>query len=395
MKFLPYWGGWEVGTREMHRQFTVGADTFRTGMNPENFPFFSYAPVVGGVPQYALARFFVDRDGNITARNATIWGQIIAGAGSNIDWSYIRNIVVTNAHIVSLDAGKINTGSLSAARLHTGIAYITTSAMIASAVIIDAHIVNLSADKINTGILTGRRIRTAETGTRVEIGDPGHPFFPHELIFYGLHDLAVGHIRGGGERTIFEGSYLFPSGIGAYPPCIWENPFGYRSLEIWETEMRTRGIRPIDNNFRDLGTFSFRWRDIYIGRDFNLGGIFYPAPASRVHGNLIPNTHNTFDLGTSTLKWSRFWGAVSACDLPTANSAIDVFKKIEKPILMKGHFGKRKYFEEDKFPEEMKIENKDKTSSIEVFHTLGVCVQAIRELIFKVEKLENKLKVEK
>ena len=38
---------------------------------------------------------------------------------------------------------------------------------------------------------------------------------------------------------------------------------------------------------------------------------------------------------------------------------------------------------------------KEKKLDIEMTRTLGVCVQAIRELIFKVEKLENKLKVEK
>ncbi len=60
-----------------------------------------------GNQYFDQAPFSVDLDGNLIASNALITGQIIAGTGSEVDWSYIQNIVVENAHIESLDAEKI------------------------------------------------------------------------------------------------------------------------------------------------------------------------------------------------------------------------------------------------------------------------------------------------
>ncbi len=60
-----------------------------------------------GNQYFSQAPFTVDLDGNLVASNALITGQIIAGTGSEVDWSYIQNIVVENAHIESLAAEKI------------------------------------------------------------------------------------------------------------------------------------------------------------------------------------------------------------------------------------------------------------------------------------------------
>ena len=57
---------------------------------------------------------------------------------------------------------------------------------------------------------------------------------------------------------------------------------------------------------------------------------------------------------------------------------------------MKGNYGERHYFEVNKFPDEMRFLNDKGEPDIELTRTLGVCVQAVRELIEKVEKLEKK-----
>ena len=54
----------------------------------------------------------------------------------------IGNLAVTNAKINDLNAGKINAGYISAARLDTAVAYITQAAMIADAVITNLQIAN-------------------------------------------------------------------------------------------------------------------------------------------------------------------------------------------------------------------------------------------------------------
>ena len=106
---------------------------------------------------------------------------------------------------------------------------------------------------------------------------------------------------------------------------------------------------------------------------------------------------NSWDIGTSSSKFRSIYVNNSyTCDLPTINSAINIFKKIKEPVLQPGNYGLRKYFKVKDFPTEMKSKNDKKELDIELTRTLGVCVQAVRELIKKVEileqKVENKLK---
>ena len=106
---------------------------------------------------------------------------------------------------------------------------------------------------------------------------------------------------------------------------------------------------------------------------------------------LTPNVNNGLYLGSSSIKFHTVYRTNEvSCALPTSNSAIDIFKKIQKHKIMKGNYGERHYFEVDKFPDEMRFLNDKGEPDIELTRTLGVCVQAVRELIEKVEKLENK-----
>ena len=98
--------------------------------------------------------------GNVTADLLTT-GELITGTAQ------IKDAIITNAKISTLDAAKINTGYLAAARiaaetitsamLTTG-ELITLSAQIKDAIITNAKISTLDAAKINTGYLAAARI---------------------------------------------------------------------------------------------------------------------------------------------------------------------------------------------------------------------------------------------
>ena len=83
----------------------------------------------------------------------------------------------------------------------------------------------------------------------------------------------------------------------------------------------------------------------------------------------------------------------------TKKSAIDVFKKIKAPKTDKLNYGARHYFKDEDFPDELKTDSKNIDEKgvlttggreIEFIRTIGVLVQAVRELTDKVETLEAK-----
>ena len=97
-------------------------------------------------------------------------------------------------------------------------------------------------------------------------------------------------------------------------------------------------------------------------------------------------------------------GGVLACSpIRVENSALDVIKKVKKPKFFDkskltckyGLKGSKpgKYFTEDDFPEEMKMKypgRADGKSSIEVFRSIAILTQALKELVSKVETFEEK-----
>ncbi len=131
------------------------------------------------------------------------------GSGSEIDWKYLENVVVTNAHIESLDAGKITTGTLSADRIaansitadklfasyieiggaatdtgwqYTGTTKIDGGQIQTGTVTADYVVANISISSptITGGTITGGTIRTG-TGNRVELFRSDDSYFPNEL----------------------------------------------------------------------------------------------------------------------------------------------------------------------------------------------------------------------
>jgi hypothetical protein len=111
-KMFPSIGGWTPSYKELFLEFT-GSDgkKYRTGLKPKEYPFYAGVPVVNGIPDFSQAVFSVDKNGNVKMKNAYIEGTIIAGANSEIDWSYIKNVWVKDAQIESLSANKITAGT--------------------------------------------------------------------------------------------------------------------------------------------------------------------------------------------------------------------------------------------------------------------------------------------
>jgi len=122
-------------------------------------------------------------------------------------------------------------------------------------------------------------------------------------------------------------------------------------------------------------------------------------------GNLadtVPNYTGWWELGVAANKWYAVTALnYNSCPLPSVASGIDSFKKIKEPKSFKGEVGERFYIKDEDVPDEMKSAVMKKDSNghkyisdekvIELNATIGVSVQAIRELITKVETLEGKI----
>jgi hypothetical protein len=149
-----------------------------------------------------------------------------------------------------------------------------------------------------------------------------------------------------------------------------------------------------------------------------------------VQTDLVPTSDSYFYLGLGGAEWAMafinqigsasykstvYCNGLSACPLPTPLSALDTIRRIKAPVDMMGHFGRGRYFAVEDFPDEMKmdtfkiretvetVEEKGKQvkrlkrekiatgkKDIEIIRTVGVLVQAVRELTAKVEALEAK-----
>lgn len=116
---------------------------------------------------------------------------------------------------------------------------------------------------IESPVITGGLIRTSVSGSRIELRDNSASIWPDSIAIINIHGNDIGRIRGGSNYAVVEGAWLFPSGVDSSAPCVWENPFGYRSLEIWETSLRTRDIRSLSGSSHNLGASTNRWAAIY------------------------------------------------------------------------------------------------------------------------------------
>jgi hypothetical protein len=246
----------------------------------------------------------------LVATNAQITGKIIAGTGSSIDWSYIQNVLVqtaqiadlavTNAKIASLDAGKISTGYLSAARLDTTVAYITNSAMIANAVIQTAHIgdlqvtdakiasglsatkittgtldasvvnvTNLNATNITTGTLNAIKVTTSSGYTRIELNPTNDALFVYysniiraKLAGFGLffYDSA------GNESCQIIGTGSHQVQFSNTDKFTIVNYLGSEEI-VWDGSQLY-----CDPTAANLGSATYKWGNLYLSGNIYVDG---------------------------------------------------------------------------------------------------------------------------
>lgn len=152
--------------------------------------------------------------------------------------------------------------------------------------------------------------------------------------------------------------------------------------------------------------------DIYL--DANMGWVYFVDAEIDLDGGAT-NGGDIYHVGDITTKVgsvniigeddTRFLNVYSdnfpACPVPTVQSALALIKSIKDPVKQNGRHGERYYFKDTDFPDEMKVEsyNLDKETKkkvktgekdVELIRTVGVLIQAVRELTDKVEALEAK-----
>lgn len=311
--------------------------------------------------------------------------HIAAGISGQGALATLNQVTTTEITDNSISTPKLQAGAVTALKISVG------------------QLSAISADVglLTAGTLRGVQIETAASGQRII-------FYSTLMAFYNSSNENVASIYAGLDDLLIKNqlttkNIFIDAGSGGY---VTLGTGGTIRMQVGASVIECRqGVAPYTTDSYALGLATKRWTALYLkdagiiyfGGSYGLTGTvqtYSGYTGIKLTGvtDIVPQGSGIFELGYSTNKWYRIWGTVSACDLPTKNSAVEVFKKIKKPVFMKGHLGEKQYFKEDEFPEEMKMINKDgETSSIEVFHTLGVTVQAVRELIEKVEKLEQKV----
>lgn len=190
----------------------------------------------------------------------------------------------------------------------------------------------INADDINAGTLTGRTVRTSAGPARIQM-----------------------------ETT----------GVNANSLTVWDNN-------------NTVGRLYADNfDFNIYNEYISGTITLRIGSSIDLrcqGG--YVETKS-----IFPRVDSFYNLGTDAIRWLNVYADnFPASPLKVAKSGIESFKKI-KGIQKKNN----KYtLETEDLPEEFKCEDEDGNSHTELKRSLGITMQTVKELIEKVEELENK-----
>lgn len=162
---------------------------------------------------------------------------------------------------------------------------------------------------------------------------------------------------------------------------IWLNPQGVY-------------VNPFYTNTVWLGDDTYYWKGLYVGV------ITQKVAASNLLYDILPFNTTTW-LGRDTGKFERgYFTNLPSCPegLPTQIKGLDTLKKVRSPTL---DISGKVSFKDDDFPSEMKIKMahkdeqgniiEDTDEEIEYIKTIGVLVQAVRELTDKVDKLEAKI----
>jgi len=339
----------------------------------------------------------------ITAAKLTIVPIEEGGAAADI-----------NAGETTISGGKITTGSITATQIAAGA--VDTSELAADAVTAEKiDVATLSAISADVGTLTSgtingttiyagsENVKLDSGGIKLKQGASSYLLFTDAswVTKGGIYQTAAGVITI--YNSVADKNIAFSlSGTGkVYTPSLDTGVLTVTALGS--------SLIPIPTGTYTLGSDTYRFNGGYsdgwfrIGKnDDNTDGII---PHSSDRGN-IGHYDQAFRIGyflyvgdaatkVAEMQCSNYAG----CPMPTTNSAIGVIKKIGAPKVTEGHHGERHYFQDADFPDEMKFtptalrpgqKIEDIEPEIELMRTLGICVQAIRELVDKVEALESR-----
>lgn len=356
----------------------------------------------------------------INANRINISGTTVFASGwntaTNVGNLAIKNKAeATDLGTTVISGGKIVTGLLTASNITTG---------------------SLNAIDIIGCTITGGVFRTAVSGKSIRMTDEGH--FAHRLEYRDslnnhriwLYLAADNNFRiEGGSTTDID---IRSRDIKIYADRNLQLGGGQEWLRISTKTVGTASaasidfvghITPFHSGIWDLGTSSRRWDDIWTeklnaSQSVIFGSTLSVASTATFNSwvnleHTVPQTNNAWDLGWSDKKWRNFNRINEfGCDLPTTNCACDVIKKLKKPTVNipnnRKHYGDRQYFDRDDFPEEMKAMNtilkagiirKEKAFiekedyepklDIEMTRVAGITLQAVREILDRLEVLEK------
>jgi len=406
-----------------------------------------------GNSDFSSAPFKVDMDGNLVANSATITGTITADSGSDVDWSYISSVEIENADILdatieaakiaSLDADDINTGTLSASYIEVGSITITdlnnagdmstknkvsdtdcdttiiedgkiitglltadriqTGTLDASQVNVD----NLTASDIEAGTLTGSTFQTKSDYERIEIDSSNH-----WLRFYDSSGNEEGRITSDASDDYFIIGTGMSSNAIIFTLDLDEGFTGY-PMKIDSSGTHTSHIYPQATGTYNLGGSGKYWNTLYVdtievASDINgvdninghwVGNIDLGDSNSY---DILPNSDDQGQLGYRAGEGGqssdRRWSLISANNIYGNNvyssdgtiGSYDTHPDIEmiKAVgTKKQKKGKRDSWDLSGLPDDV-----EKDGQVNIAQLNGLLLGTLKELIEKVEKLEEKVK---
>ena len=233
-------------------------------------------------------------DGSAEFNDVVIRGQVIAGAGSVVDWSYINNVSITNADITNLTFDKIIAGT-NTATLTLGSGGLLRTAASGERV----EISNATNSQVRFFNSSGTNIGNIDaTSTYLRIGNASNPV---QIVPAPGNNINLA-VLSGGQITL--GNYV---------------SFGSSSTLAFNSNTLT-GVGAIRNSDGSASSPSFRFTSdgntgiFRSGTDDMRLAAGGSSIAQVTSGRFGPGSDNNITLGGSGLRWQEIWmvGAIGS-----------------------------------------------------------------------------------
>ena len=263
---------------------------------------------------------------------------------------------------------------------------------------------NITAATITGGTITGSTIQTSTSGQRVVI-DSSNDY----IKFYDSNGNLSGTISGAPTYGIYSDGDFYITG----------NLNGVQNLHAYYLDISKgsgAGIEPTWNDSITLGSSSYRWNNVYATHgNFSNQIIADSISTNDVYGGYIysnsiyPNSADSYYCGTSSAYWLAVYSYYYYAKDTTIHSfeahddisliknikprKINVIKPMEKALATKGKgktippvLEEKEVWDASTFPKEVR-----KGDFVQVGALHGLTIGALKQLIDRVEKLEQKV----